>query len=194
MKNIFVTMLIILLTVQIVAAEKAGEFKLENIEGKQIKLSDFQKEGLVILDFWATWCVPCKNGLPKINEIHKKYDNVNVLAINVDKPRKKAAAVSLIKSNRFSFHVLFDSKKIVQKQYNITNIPRTLIIDQDGTIIYDHTGYKRGDEKHYEEVIVKWLEEQEINKPDEDTSEQKIDKIEEDTSKQINEQTEVPEN
>ena len=193
MKNIFVTMLIMLLAVQLVAAEKAGEFKLENIEGKQVKLSDFQEKGLVILDFWATWCVPCKNGLPKINEIHEKYDNVNVLAINVDKPRKKAAAVSLVKSNRFSFHVLFDTKKNVQKQYNITNIPRTLIIDQDGTILYDHTGYKRGDEKHYEEVIVKWLEEQETNEQDEDNSIQEIDKVDENSSEQNTEQPEVPE-
>ena len=179
MKNIFVTILIILLAVQLIAAEKAGEFKLENIEGKQVKLSAFQKEGLVILDFWATWCVPCKNGLPKINELHKKYDNVNVLAINVDKPRKKTKAISHVKSNRFKFHTLFDPKKVVQKQFNVTNIPRTLIIDQDGTIIYDHTGYQRGDEKHYEEVIVKWLESQETIETEEDTSEL---------------QTEVPEN
>jgi len=175
MKNIFIFMMLILLTLQLVAAEKAGDFKLENIEGKQVKLSDFQKEGLVILDFWATWCVPCKNGLPKINELHEKYDNVNVLTINVDKPRKKAAAISTVKSNRFTFHTLFDSKKVVQKQYNITNIPRTLIIDQDGTIIYDHTGYQRGDEKHYEKVIVKWLEEQETGEPKEDISEPEIE-------------------
>ena len=206
MKNIFVTILILLLAIQLIAAEKAGEFKLENIDGKQVKLSDFQKEGLVILDFWATWCVPCKNGLPKLNELQEKYDNVNVLAINVDKPRKKSNAISLIKSNRFSFHVLFDTKKVVQKQFSITNIPRTLIIDQDGTIIYDHTGYQRGDEKHYEEVIVKWLEEQEtnkqdedtsekqINEPDEDTSEKEIDKVDEDTSKQEIEETEFLEN
>jgi histidinol phosphatase-like enzyme len=50
-----------------------------------------------------------------------------------------------------------------------------LIIDQDGTIIYDHTGYQRGDEKHYEEVIVKWLEEQETGEPKEDISEPEIE-------------------
>ena len=161
-------MLIIIIAIQLTAAEKVGEFKLENIEGKQVKLSDFQKEDLVILDFWATWCVPCKNSLPKINDIHEKYDNVNVLAINVDKPRKKAAAVSHVKSNRFTFHTLFDSKKVVQKQFNITNIPRTLIIDQDGTIIYDHTGYQRGDEKHYEEIIIEWLEKQKNSTENED--------------------------
>ena len=175
MKNILVILLIMIVTIQLVAAEKAGEFKLENLEGKQVKLSDFQEKGLVILDFWATWCVPCKNGLPKINELHEKYDSVNVLAINVDKPRKKAAAVSHVKSNRFTFHTLFDPKKIVQKQFNVTNIPRTLIIDQDGTIIYDHTGYQRGDEKHYEEVIIKWLKEQKSDKPADDAPEQETE-------------------
>lgn len=194
MKNIFVTILILVLAIQLTAADKAGDFKLENIDGKQVKLSDFQKEGLVILDFWATWCVPCKNGLPKINELHEKYDSVNVIAINVDKPRKKSNAISHVKSNRFKFHTLFDPKKVVQKQFNVTNIPRTLIIDQDGTIIYDHTGYQRGDEKHYEEVIIKWLEEQETEKPEEDTSEKKIDKVDEETSEQETEEPEVPEN
>jgi peroxiredoxin len=172
MKNILVILLIIVMAFQLAAADKAGEFKLENLEGKQVKLSDFQEKGLVILDFWATWCVPCKNGLPKINELHEKYDNVNVLAINVDKPRKKSSAISHVKSNRFTFHTLFDPKKNVQKQFNVTNIPRTIIIDKDGTIIYDHTGYQRGDEKHYEEVIIKWLEEEQTTEPTDEAPEQ----------------------
>ncbi len=172
MKNIFLILLIVFMVIKLVADDKAGEFKLEDIDGKQVKLSDFQKEGLVILDFWATWCVPCKNGLPKINELHEKYDNVNVLAINVDKPRKKSSAISHVKSNRFTFHTLFDPKKIVQRLYNVTNIPRTIIINPNGEIIYDHTGYQRGDEKHYEEVIINWLEAQKANEPAEDLSEQ----------------------
>jgi len=162
MKNIsLVVVIAFLLAVQLFSAEKAADFKLENMDGKQVKLSDFQKEGLVILDFWATWCVPCKKGLPKLNELHKKYEEVNVLAICTDKPRKKATATSLVKSSKYEFNTLFDLKKVVQKQYNVTNIPRTIVIDQDGTIIYDHTGYQRGDEKHYEEIIVEWLEKQE---------------------------------
>ncbi|MCD6176210.1 MAG: TlpA family protein disulfide reductase [Candidatus Cloacimonetes bacterium] len=183
MKNIFAILLIAFMVIQLTAVDKAGDFKLENLEGKQVKLSDFQKEGLVILDFWATWCVPCKNGLPKLNELHEKYDSVNVIAINTDKPRKKSAAVSHIKSNKFKFQTLFDPKKVVQKQFNITSIPHTIIIDPDGTIIYDHTGYQRGDEKHYEEVIIKWLEEQNATEPAEDALEQ-----------QVIEQPEVPEN
>jgi len=121
MKNIFIIILIMLTTIQLIAAEKAADFKLENLEGKQVKLSDFQKDGLVILDFWATWCVPCKNSLPKMNELHEKYENVNVVTICTDKPRKKSEAVSHIKSNKFKFHTLFDTKKVVQKQFNVMN-------------------------------------------------------------------------
>ncbi len=158
MKNLLVVAVVVLFAIQLFAAEKAADFKLENIEGKQVKLSDFQKEGLVILDFWATWCVPCKNSLPKMNELHEKYDNVNVVTICTDKPRKKSEAISHIKSSKFKFYTLFDSKKVVQKQFNVTSIPFSMIIDQDGTILYEHTGYQRGDEKHYEEIIVDWLE------------------------------------
>jgi len=159
MKNIrtLLIILVILSAIHYLVADKVADFKLEDIKGKQVKLSDIQGDGLVILDFWATWCVPCKNGLPKMNEIHNKYENVNVITINTDKPRKKTEAKAFLKSNKFSFYSLFDPQSIVKKQMNVINIPRSFIIDPDGEIIYDHTGFQRGDEKHYVEVIEKWL-------------------------------------
>ncbi len=146
--------------IQLFTLEKAPDFKLENIKGKQVKLSDFLEKGLVILDFWATWCEPCKKELPKlsnIQDIHK--DKITVITISCDKPRNKDKAKTYIKSKKFNVVNLFDTKKNVQKLYNITNIPRTLIIAPDGTILYDHTGYQRGDEKHLEEIIEKWIKE-----------------------------------
>ncbi|MCF7794284.1 MAG: TlpA family protein disulfide reductase [Candidatus Cloacimonetes bacterium] len=160
MKKILLSIIVLSVAFVLMADDQAVEFKLENIKGKMVKLSDLQKDGLVIIDFWATWCVPCKNALPKLNELHNKYDNVTVVAISTDKPRKKDKAVSHIKSNRFNFVTLFDPTKTVQKQFNVTNIPRTLMIDPEGNIIYDHTGFQRGDEVEYEEVIQSWLEDQ----------------------------------
>jgi len=159
--KIIVLLIIFTGIAQILSADEVADFKLEDIKGKQVRLSELQGDGLVILDFWATWCVPCKNALPKLDEIHRKFDNVNVITICTDKPRKKMAAKTFLKSNKFSFYSLFDPQNTVKKLMNVTNIPRTFILDPDGEIIYDHTGFQRGDEKHYEEVIVNWLKQQE---------------------------------
>ena len=157
MKKILIIMMVTVIMLPIFASDKAPEFKLENLKGKIVKLSDFQKEGLVILDFWATWCAPCKKALPKMSKLHEKYDNVNVVTICTDKPRKVSAAKKLVKSQKYKFHTLFDTKGTVRKLYNINNIPRTIIISPDGTIIYDHTGYQEGDEKKLEKVITGWM-------------------------------------
>jgi len=156
MKQIFVLILIITFAACFAAEEQTLDFRLENINGKYQKLSELQQDGLVIIDFWATWCDPCLNALPKMNELHQKYDDVTVIAVNLDKPRDKSKAVAHIKSNRFDFVTLFDPTSNVAKQFNVTGIPRTLIIDPQGEIIYDHTGYQRGDEKHYEAAIIQW--------------------------------------
>ena len=158
MKKILVTAMVFAMMLPLFATDKAPEFKLENMKGKVVKLSDFQKEGLVILDFWATWCAPCKKALPKLSKLHEKYENVNVVTICTDKPRKVAEAKKLVKSQKYKFHTLFDTKGVVSKLYNVTSIPHSIMIAPDGTILYDHTGYQDGDEKKMEAVIDKWVQ------------------------------------
>ena len=161
MKLLWNTILIIILIVfvgNLFALDKAQDFKLENMKGKQVKLSDFLEKGPVIIDFWATWCEPCKKELPALSKIQDMYkDSLTVITISCDKPRSKDKAKSYIKSQKLNVVNLFDTKKDVQKLFNVTNIPRTLIIAPDSTIIFDHTGYQRGNEKHIEEAIDKWF-------------------------------------
>ena len=165
MKLMWNTILIIILIVfagNLFALDKAPDFKLENMKGKQVKLSEFLEKGPVILDFWATWCEPCKKELPTLSKIQDSYkDSITVITISCDKPRKKDKAKAYIKSNKFNVVNLFDTKKDVQKLFNVTNIPRTLIIAPDSTIIFDHTGYQRGNEKHIIEAIDKWFQQTE---------------------------------
>ena len=167
-RNVALIIILIFFIIQLHALDKAPDFKLENMKGKQVKLSDYLEKGLVILDFWATWCAPCKKELPELSKLQEKYkDKITVLAVSVDKPRSKDKAKAHVKSQKMKFVTLFDSKKDVQKLYNITNIPRTLIIAPDCTILYDHTGYQRGDEKHLEKIIEKWIKEStESSEPD----------------------------
>ena len=162
MKLLWNTILIITLIVfvgNLFALEKASDFKLENMKGKQVKLSDFLEKGPVILDFWATWCEPCKKELPALSKIQDVYkDSITVITISCDKPRSKNKAKAYIKAQKPNVVNLFDTKKDVQKLFNVTNIPRTLIVAPDCTIIFDHTGYQRGNEKHIIEAIDKWFQ------------------------------------
>ncbi len=162
LRNLILSIILILIIVQLFALDKAPDFKLENMKGKQVKLSDFLEKGPVILDFWATWCEPCKKELPALSKIQDIYkDSITVITISCDKPRNKNKAKAYIKAQKLNVVNLFDTKKDVQKLFNVTNIPRTLIIVPDSTIIFDHTGYQRGDEKHIIEAIDKWFQQTE---------------------------------
>ncbi len=154
-KFILVAGLLILL-INLSAIEKAPEFKLKNMKGKWVNLSQKIDKHFVILDFWASFCGPCKKELPGLNKIDKNHKDINVLAVCTDRPRTQNKAKAFIKSNRFSFETLFDSKGTVRKLFNVVDIPHTVIIAPNGEIVTVHTGYKRGDEKHLLEAIEKW--------------------------------------
>jgi len=155
MKNL-IFVIIIILSINVFASEKLPDFSLQDLNGKQVKISDFIGEQPVIIDFWATWCAPCLKELPKLDKMQKQFgDSLLVIAISTDKPRKKNEVKKHIKSQKFKFTTLLDTRGEARKLLNIKNIPFTLLIDKNGEIVYDHLGYNTGDEKHLEEQLMK---------------------------------------
>ena len=155
MKNL-IFVVIIILSINVFASEKLPDFSLQDLNGKQVKISDFIGEQPVIIDFWATWCAPCLKELPKLDKMQKQFgDSLLVIAISTDKPRKKNEVKKHIKSQKFKFTTLLDTRGEARKLLNIKNIPFTLLIDKNGEIVYDHLGYNTGDEKHLEEQLMK---------------------------------------
>lgn len=118
----------------------AADFTLKNIEGKEIKLSDY-KGKVVVLDFWATWCGPCKASFPKMQELVTKYKDKSVafLFINTMENTKEAdtfkKVTAFISDKNYSFNVLFDSKKEVAESYNVLGIPTRVVIDKNGNLL-----------------------------------------------------------
>ncbi len=165
MKKIL-TIVLLMIMIAILSAsndsgKKAQDFQLENLKGKKVKLSDLNKDKLIILDFWATWCQPCKKLMPHLDEIQKKYGEfVQVVAVDIDKVRHQAKAKKYIKSKKFKFEVLLDPLGKVKKMYNVTNPPHTIMISPEMEIIWEHIGYKKGDEKDIVKQIEKWIESQ----------------------------------
>lgn len=117
----------------------AYDFKLKSIEGKEVKLSDF-KGKVVILDFWATWCAPCREGIPDLIDIQKNYSkDVQIIGITVDENPMKVVP-PFVKEYKINYPILIGTDEVYQKYGGIDAIPTTFIIDKNGKILKKHIG------------------------------------------------------
>ncbi len=111
--------------------EKAPDFALKNLNGETVKLSDL-KGKKVMLNFWATWCPPCKAEMPEIEQFYQKSGNdVEILAVNLD---PQADVKGFADKNNITFPILLDAEDSVNRQYEIISIPTTFFINSDGVI------------------------------------------------------------
>lgn len=121
----------------------AKDFVVYGDNLKEVKLSDYRGIA-VIINYWASWCPPCKDEMPAFNEMSAKYseDQVVILMINATDGQREtmSTAKQYIDKNNFKMNVFYDSKMDLGTKYKISSIPRTFFIDKDGYIVDDHTG------------------------------------------------------
>lgn len=130
----------------------APDFTLKSNEGENIRLSEYRGE-VVLINFWASWCGPCRQEMPVLSELHDKYHALGftVLGVNVEADTRKAR--KLLQDLPVSFPVVFDSDSAVSKQYNVVAMPSTVLVDRDGNMRYLHKGYKPGLEDVYQQQV-----------------------------------------
>lgn len=123
---------------------KAEDFTVYNEEGKAVKLSDYKGKKAVVINFWASWCPPCKYEMPYFQKAKDNYNDkdVEILMVNItDGSREtKNTALEFIKENKYNMNVLFDTELDAANVYGIQALPRTLFIDKEGNLVNDHTG------------------------------------------------------
>jgi len=116
----------------------APDFTLSDLDGNPVKLSDFRGQ-VVYLNFWATWCPPCREEMPAIEAIHKEMgDKVKVLAVNIEGTRDEVSAFA--REFGLSFPIVLDSDLSVARKYLVRGIPVSLFIDKDGVIRAKYVG------------------------------------------------------
>ena len=128
----------------------APAFQLSGRGGKTIDLSQFKGQ-VVMINFWASWCGPCRKEMPLLEDIYKKYKPMGftMLAVNVE-PDTKAADAWLGKlAKPVSFPIAYDVDSKVSKLYKVETMPSTVIVDRKGNVRVLHRGYKTGDENVY---------------------------------------------
>ena len=148
-------------------SKKAIDFVLKDVNGNSVRLSDIFEDRIVLLDFWATWCLPCVKELRHIQKIHEKYrgKGVTVLSISVDGPDRTAQVKNFIRKYHYSFPVLLDSDSKVVSLYNPSLLlPYSVLLDRGGHIRYIQSGYSPGDESLLVEEIEKAFKDKKIVK------------------------------
>jgi len=109
----------------------AADFTLTDLSGQEIKLSDYRGK-TVFLNFWATWCPPCRQEMPSIQSLYQKTagKDMEILAVSLDRGDIR----SFVEQGKYSFKILPDPKGEIGRQYGVTGIPTTFIIDKNGVI------------------------------------------------------------
>ena len=130
----------------------APDFTLRTLNGPNLRLAE-QRGRVVMVNFWATWCGPCRQEMPQLDRLYQKYKSSGfvLLGVNVDEDVRKATDVAA--KLGVTFPVLLDTDKAVSKLYDLSTMPSTVIIDRDGKVRYLHRGYLAGYEDNYDKQI-----------------------------------------
>ncbi|MFO7815431.1 MAG: TlpA disulfide reductase family protein [Halanaerobiales bacterium] len=117
--------------------QKAPDFTLNNMEGEEVTLSNYRGTK-VFLNFWASWCPPCKEEMPAIQKLQNNYDDIKVITVNSGEKKDKVS--NYLTEKNYTFTTLLDKDGTITTDYLVRGIPTTFIIDEDGIIIRKQSG------------------------------------------------------
>jgi peroxiredoxin len=130
----------------------APDFTLRGADGRTLHLQQLRGQ-VVLVNFWATWCGPCREEMPRLQALYDKYraSGFTLLGVNVDEDPRNALGIA--QKLKVSFPVLLDTDKAVSRQYDMGSMPATVLIDRDGRVRFLHRGYRDGVETEYDAQI-----------------------------------------
>lgn len=130
---------------------------LKKLDGTKINSSTFSNNGKpMIIDFWATWCKPCKKELDAIAEVYEEWQKetgVKVIAISIDDARSSAKVVTDVKAKGWTYEVYIDENQDFKRAMNVNNVPHTFLVNGNGEIVWSHNSYAEGDEAKLYEAL-----------------------------------------
>ncbi len=135
---------------------KAPEFSAKTLTGETVKLSDY-KGKVVMINFWASWCGPCRQEMPLLEEMSKEMEKAGFVLLGLNIDEEVGDAKDFLKTSPVTFPVLLDPEGKVAELYQVQTMPSSFFIDRKGNLSHLHSGYKPGEEDDYRKVIKKLL-------------------------------------
>lgn len=135
------------------------DFKLPDLDNKPVQLKALLQKGPVLIDFWATWCKPCVKYFPVLQRWHEKYGSagLTIVAINEDGPRSMAKVKPFARSLKAGFTIVLDENSEVMRLLRVQNLPTSLLVSQDGSVVERHAGFTDDAAKATESSIIELL-------------------------------------
>ena len=130
----------------------APTFTLASSSGAELSLAQYRGQ-VVMINFWASWCGPCRQEMPLLESIYRKYRQMGFTLLGVNVEPDSQAANEWLKQTPVSFPILYDKDSKVSKLYDVAGTPSTVLIDRSGKLRMLHRGYKSGDENEYLDSI-----------------------------------------
>ena len=135
------------------AGQSMREFTLSDIDGHPLSLSSFKGNSVVILDFWATWCPPCRMTMPVLQRLKESLGSRGLVVLSINLRENPAAVRPFLAQNGFTMKVLMDTNGGVANAWGVDGIPALFVIDKEGTVRHHEVGYDPAMENRLAEVI-----------------------------------------
>jgi len=134
-----------------VAQDKLPNIVLKDMNGKSVNLSQLTNNGKpIVINFWATWCGPCKRELEAIHEVYESWveeTGVTLYAVSIDDQRNVDKVKPYANAQQWAFEVLLDTNGDLKRAMGVNNVPFTFLVDGQGKIVWKHNNYNPGDEE-----------------------------------------------
>ncbi|MBN8447269.1 MAG: TlpA family protein disulfide reductase [Gammaproteobacteria bacterium] len=138
----------------------ASAIEISSLAGSPVKTDAELAGKVVIVDFWASWCGPCRKSFPFFNELQQKHQAAGLVVLAVNEDEERSDAEAFLKQYPASFAVLFDKEGQLASQYQIPGMPTTVVIDRNGKIRYSHSGFFESKTAAFEQEIQQLLQEE----------------------------------
>lgn len=136
---------------------KLPDVAVKTLDGQSVNIKNYESNGkITVMSFWATWCSPCKRELDAIAEVYEDWQedyDMELVAVTIDNARALPKVLPMVETKGWEYDVLSDAKEDLKRALNIQTVPFTLLLDQNGEIVYKHSGYSPGDEYELEDKI-----------------------------------------